>query len=253
MIRVLKNIYIFLFKLWKKTQLFFSVNWIKTVYFNFKMLPFDQAMKLPFYFYGSVKFTSLKGTVKIEAPVKKGMIGFGQRFEKMSRAKGIGEVILKGNLVFKGHAHFGKDVFLCVEENGYCEFGFMGCLGSDVMLLCTNKIIIGDWAGIAYQSQVIDTNSHPMMNSNSGEHYPISGEIKIGNHNSISNRVTIMANTITPDNCVVASNSLCNKDYSQLGENILLGGVPAKLIKKDYNRDWESEKEMLMRYKRVKL
>lgn len=253
MIKLLKHIYIYLYPRYKKAKLFFSVNWLKTLYFNYKMLPFKQAVKLPFYFYGSIKFTSLRGTVRIDAPIKRGMIGFGQKFEKMSRAKGIAEIILKGELVFKGHAHFGKDVFFCVEKDAYCEFGFMGCLGSDVLLLCTNKIVIGSWAGIAYQSQVIDTNSHPMMNTLTGDQYPMSGEISIGNHNSISNRTTIMANTITPDHCVVASNSVCNKDYSVLGNNILIGGVPAKLIKNNYTRDWESEKERLMKFKRVKM
>lgn len=217
------------------------------------MLPFQQAKILPFYFYENVKFSSLKGTVTIDAPIKRAMIGYGQRFEKMSRSKGVAEIILNGDLVFKGHAHIGKDVFLGVEKDAYCEFGFMGCLGSDVLLLCTNKVIIGDWAGIAYQSQIVDTNSHPMMNTVSGEHYPISGAIKIGNHNSISNRTSIMANTVTPNYCVVASNSVCNKDYTSLGMNILIGGVPAKLIKNNYARDWESEKERLKRFKRVNL
>ncbi|MEH6538129.1 MAG: transferase [Psychroserpens sp.] len=236
-----------------KIKFALSINWYKTLRFNFKMLPFEQAKILPFYFYGKVKFSSLNGTVKIDAPLKRAMIGFGQKFEQMSKAKGIAEIILNGTLVFKGHAHFGKDVFLSVQKDAYCEFGFMGCLGSDVKLLCTNRIVIGNWAGIGYESQLIDTNSHPMINSKTREAYPISGPIELGNYNAVSNRVSIMANTKTPDNCVIASNSLCNKDYTDLGSEILLGGVPAKLIKRDYVRDWESEKEKLMFYKRVKL
>ena len=217
------------------------------------MFPFSVAKKLPVFFYGKVKFGSLIGSIQIEAPIKRGMIGYGQKFEKMTKSKGIAEFILNGTLVFKGHAHFGKDVFFCVEKDAYCEFGFMGCLGSDVKLICTNKIIIGNWAGIGYESQVIDTNSHPMKNTLTEEYYPMSGPIIIGNHNAISNRVSIMANTQTPDHCVVASNSLCNKDYTSLGHLILLGGVPAKLIKSNYARDWEIEKENLKQAKRVKL
>jgi len=236
-----------------KLKFSLSINWYKTLYFNFKMLPFHQAKKLPFYFYGKVKFSALNGTVRIDAPLKRGMIGFGQKFEQQSRAKGIAEIILNGSLVFKGHAHFGKDVFLCVKENAYCEFGFMGCLGSDVKLICTSRIVLGDWAGIGYESQLIDTNSHPMANSKTGEAYPMSGPIELGNYNAVSNRVSIMANTKTPNHCVIASNSLCNKDYTDLGSEILIGGVPAKLIKRDFIRDWESEKEKLMFYKRVKL
>lgn len=237
----------------KHIKLFFLVNWYKTLYFNFKMLPFDQAKKLPFYFYENVKFSSLNGSVQIDAPIKKAMIGFGQKFEKMSRSKGIAEIILNGDLVFKGHAHFGKDVFLCIEKNAYCEFGFMGCLGSDVKLVCTNRIVLGNWCGIGYQSQLIDTTSHPMKNAETGEMYPMSGEIELGDYNAFSNRVSIMSNTKTPNHCVIASNSLCNKDYRDLGNKILIGGVPAKLIKENYIRDWESEKEDLKRYKRVKL
>ncbi|MDT0556720.1 acyltransferase [Patiriisocius hiemis] len=226
-----------------------SVNWIKTLYFNFKKLPFSEAKKLPFFFYGSVKFTNISGDFILEGPLKMGMIGFGLLFEKMTRQRGIAEINMQGKMLFKNHAHFGKDVIIYVSKNGYCEFGDMGCLGSNVKLICTNRVVIGNWTGIGYESQLIDTNSHPMMDTNTKTHFPIEGEIKIGDYNAISNRVTIMLNTKTPNNCVIASNSLCNKDYSSLGENILLGGIPAKLIRNNFARDWESEKEMLKKYK----
>ena len=217
------------------------------------MFPYDTAKKLPVYFYGRIKFTSLKGTVHIDAPIKKGMIGFGQKFEKMTIAKGVAEINLQGELVFKGHAHFGKDCIISIDHGAYCEFGFMGCLGSDVKLFCTERIVIGSWTGIGYESQVIDTNSHPMKNTLTGEYYPLKGQIHLGDYNAISNRVSIMPNTRTPNNCVIASNSLCNKDYTSLGENVLIGGIPAKLIKNNYARDWNIEKELLMKYKRVRL
>lgn len=251
--KVIKNIYRNLRLKYHKVKFFFSINWLKTLYFNFKMFPFEIAKELPVLFYGPVKFSDLSGTIQIDAPIKRGMIGFGQIFEKMTISKGIAEFILTGTLVFKGHAHFGKDVFFSVGKGAYCEFGFMGCLGSDVKLICTNKIVLGNWAGIGYESQLVDTNSHPMKNTLTNEYYPISGSILIGNHNAISNRVTIMANTRTPDNCVVASNSLCNADYTGLGGNILIGGLPAKLIKNNYARDWDIEKEMLKKAKRVSL
>ena len=252
MIKFLKHIYSLVKLRYQRLKFFLSINWLKTLYFNFKMFPFKTAKKLPVYFYGSIKFSSLKGEIVIDAPIKKGMIGFGQKFEKMSRSKSVAELILNGQLVFRGHAHFGKDCFVCIEKDAYCEFGFMGCLGSDVKLICTTKIIIGKWTGIGYESQIIDTNSHPMKNTLSGEYYPMTGPIHLGNYNAISNRVSIMPNTQTPNHCVIASNSLCNKDYRPLGEHILIGGIPAELIKTNYSRDWESEKEKLKKYKRVK-
>ena len=54
-----------------------------------------------------------------------------------------------------------------------------------------------------------------------------------------------MQKTKTPNYCTIASNSLCNKDYSSFGENILIGGIPAKLLKENISRDWVGEQERL--------
>lgn len=204
---------------------------------------------MPVIFYGKVKFQSLKGEIIINGPIKRGMIGYGQYFEIAKKSKGTAEFSLMGKLVFNGPMHIGKDVFFSVGENAYCELGYMSCLGSDVKLICTDTIQIGDWSGIGYESQIIDTNSHPMKNSETGAFYPMTGPIFIGTHNAVSNRVSIMPNTRTPDFCVIASNTVTNKDYTSLGSNILIGGVPAKLLKNNYTRDWEGEKELLKKYK----
>ena len=233
----------------KKWRLFRSVNWIKTLYFNHKKFPYKIARKLPVIFYGRVRLSNISGEIIIEGPISKGMVGFGQHFEKQTTSRGIAELNIEGKLVFKSNAHIGKDFFIYVGKDAYCEFGYMGCLGSSVKLICTDKVVIGSWAGIGYESQIIDTTAHPMMNKETGNHYPKSGPIHIGNYNSFSNRTSIMPNTVTPDHCVVASNSLCNKDYTSLGNYILIGGIPAKLLQENYARDWEGEKEALLKYK----
>lgn len=228
---------------WLKFQL--SVNWIKTIYFNFKKFPFKVAIKLPVYFYGSVKLTCLKGEIIIDAPIRRAMVGFGQQFELGTRHKSVAEINLSGQLVVKGHVHIGKDNLLYIGLGAYCEFGHMTCLGSDVKLFCTNKIILGQWARIGYQSQLLDTNFHNMFDTLTKKNMPLSKPIYIGNYNSIANRNSVMQGAKTPDYCVVASNSLLNKDYRHLGHNILLGGVPAKVIKNNFSRDWEGERKGL--------
>lgn len=50
----------------------FKRNWFAILYFNFKMLPFRQAVRLPFDFYGKIKFQSLKGKVIINTTVSRG-------------------------------------------------------------------------------------------------------------------------------------------------------------------------------------
>ncbi|SRX74793.1 acyltransferase [Aequorivita antarctica] len=245
MIEFLKKIYR---SLREKFRFYKSVNWIKTYYFNYKMFPKAVARKLPVFFYGPVKFSSLKGDFKIEAPIKRAMVGFGQPYELITKYKGTSELFLSGTFVVKGHVQFGKDYFVYVYDNAYCEFGHMASLASNGKVICKNKIVLGTYARIGSESQLIDTNFHQMVNTKTGEKYPINGSIKLGDYNFISNRVSIMQKTVTPDNCSIASNTLCNKDYSKFGENVLIGGIPAKLLRENISRDWDGELANLTKY-----
>jgi acetyltransferase-like isoleucine patch superfamily enzyme len=234
-------------KLKKKHQFFCSVNWIKTYYFNYKKFPYAVAKKLPVFFYGKVKFTNISGEIIIDAPIKKAMIGFGQTFEFPTTSKGTSEISLKGTIFFKGHVQIGKDVCLLIDKGAYFEMGHFSCLGSSVLLICKNKIVLGSNVRVGFQVQFIDTSIHQLIDLSTLEKLPLNGTIHLDDYNWVGNRTTIMKNTQTPVNCIIASNSLINKDYTTLGENILIGGIPAKLLKENISRDWEGERENLER------
>ena len=234
-------------KLKKKHHFFWSVNWIKTYYFNYKMFPSEIARKLPVFFYGRVALTNISGTIQIDAPIKRAMIGIGQPYENMTRSQGVAEFHLKGTFVFKGHVQFGRDCFIHIGEGAYCELGHLASLASRGKLICKEKIVLGDYARIGSESQLMDTNFHQMINTETGEKYPMTGAIEIGDHNFISTRVTILQGTKTPSYCTIASNSLCTKDYTDLGNNVLIGGIPAKLLKNIISRDWEGEHERMVK------
>ncbi|NHN27575.1 transferase [Flavobacterium jejuense] len=235
--------------IFKKTRVKISkvlkVNWIKTIYFNFKKFPFQIAKKMPIVFYGKVKFQNISGEISINAPIKFGMIGFGKPYEMNSVHQGTAEIMLTGKIVFKGHVQFGKDYFLFVSKTGFLEMGDMSSIASNGKIICTKEIIFGAYARLGSECQVIDTNFHEMVDTLTNQKYPVNAPIKIGNYNFISNRVTILSKTITPDYCTIASNSLCTKNYSLFGKNILIGGIPAKLIKENISRNWVEEKDIL--------
>ncbi|SHH21366.1 acyltransferase [Flavobacterium defluvii] len=228
-----------------KFRFYCKVNWTKTLYFNFKKLPFQTAKKLPVFFYGKVKFSSIKGDIQIDGKIQKGMIGFGQPYELNKAHKGIAEINILGKLIFKGKFQFGKDCFVFVGENAVCALGNMASMASAGKLICSEKIVLGDYARFGSECQIIDTNFHDLIDTQTGDKLPKSAPIFIGNYNFMSNRVSIMKGTKTPDFCTIASNSLATKDYTSLGENILIGGVPAKLIRNNISRDWQGEKQQL--------
>ncbi|OYQ33022.1 transferase [Flavobacterium cyanobacteriorum] len=239
--------------LYHKLKFYRKVNWLKTLYFNFKKFNFLTALKLPVFFYGPVKFQNINGRIIINAPLKRGMIGFGQPYEKTTVHKGYAELAIEGTIIFNGHVQFGKDYFVYVAPDAVAEFGHMSSMASSGKIICTYKVILGDYARIGSESQILDTNFHTMINTLTGEKYSIKGPVHIGSFNYIGNRVSIMKDTVTPDYCSVASNSVCNKNYVSLGQNILIGGVPAALLKNNISRDWEREKELLLKWLIIKL
>ncbi|WP_243698903.1 acyltransferase [Flavobacterium sandaracinum] len=251
MIKIVQHNYRKARSIYQKLQFYYSVNWTKTLYFNFKKFPLSIAKHLPVFFYGKVKFTAITGKIQIIEPIKRGMIGFGQPYEMNTLHKGIAEINILGTLVFKGHVQFGKDYFMYIGEEGYCEFGHMSSLASNAKLICIERIVFGNYARFGSEAQIMDTNFHQMMDTQSGEKFKMTAPISIGNYNYTSSRVTVLQGTKTPDFCTIASNSLCNSDYFSFGSNILIGGIPAKFIKDSISRDWEGEKAALDAYLRV--
>ena len=222
-----------------------KINWIKSIYFNFKKFPFAIAKKMPVLFYGSVKFQNISGKISINAPIQMGMIGFGKPYEMNTLSSGIAEIMLAGTIIFEGHVQFGKDYFVYVTKEGVLQMGDMSSIASKGKIICTQEIVFGRYARLGSECQVIDTNFHEMMDTVTQKKIPLHAPIRIGNYNFISNRVTFLSKSITPDYCTVASNSLCNKDYTSFGNAILIGGVPSKLIRKNISRNWIAEKEIL--------
>lgn len=225
--------------IWRK------VNWIKTVYFNFKMLPFSVALKLPVWFYGRVKFSNLSGRIILQGSVRRGMVGFGQPYESITRSKGTAELFLAGDLVVSGHVQFGKDYFVYVAPNAKLTMGHMSSLGGNGKIFCYEKVSFGQYARLGFESQVMDSNFHEMIDTESGQAFAMIQAISIGNYNYFGHRISVMPGTQTGDYCTVASMSLVNADYTDLGPHVLVGGIPAKLIRRNITRNWEKEKPML--------
>lgn len=245
MIDTAKKIYRKQRSFYQRLKFYFSINWTKTLYFNFRMFPFPTAIKFPVYFYGRVKFSSLKGKIEIDAPIKSGMIGFGQPYEMTTVSNGTAELFLAGRAIFKGNVQFGKDYFVYIAPTGTFTIGHMASLATNGKIICVESITMGSYARLGSESQIIDTNFHQMIDTQTGERFPKTAPIVLGDYNYIGNRVSIMQGTTTPSLCTIASNSLCNKDYSDLGENVLIAGIPSKLIRKNITRDWSGEQEAL--------
>ena len=235
-------------KINSKIRFILSVNWYKTLYINFKKLPFKEALKLPVIVFGRLKITSLEGNFIFKTPVRFGLVGLGQKYEIFTKSKGTAELHLLGDLEFHGRVQLGIDFKLFVHRQAKVIFGNINSFATDTRIIAYKKIRFGNFVQFGSECQIIDTNFHYIKNTDTNEVYDRESDIVVGNYNFIGARSTLSGKTVTPDYCMVASHSLCNKNYCKFGSHIIIGGIPAKLLKEHVTRDWHTEEKELVTY-----
>lgn len=209
---------------------FFRINWIKTIWFNFKALPFKQAVKLPFVIAYHTKIKRV-GTIKLEGRVSPFMISFGLiRLNIDSTSEKI-VISNKGIVVFHGRAKFHPGAKVSVWDNGFLSFGERVSIGSCTKIVCKRKILIGRDLRISWEGQLYDTDFHFLTNINTGKIYQREKPIIIGNEVFIGNRCTIGKGTILPNGAMVSCCSKVSGDYSNDGDCPLIMGNPATIVR----------------------
>lgn len=207
----------------------------KTLYINFRTLPFCQAIKFPLFIYGHVKFYNLSGQIEIKDSIKRGMIKFGYRQGDFSGPKRCAMLLLAPGtkLIFHGPCMFDHDYAIRITGHGMVDIGAYIGFGSDTKIYCEESITIGDYCRIPFGSCFMDTNYHYSINTIDGTVHRKSAPISIGRYNWIGNTSTIMKGTRTPNGSIIASKSFLNKDYTKLSDSepyIVLAGSPAKIV-----------------------
>lgn len=216
------------------------INWFNpllTLYVNFRSFPFQQAIRLPLFVYGWPRLYSLYGKMKCKDKCKTGMITFNSTNPSAPSANYSSTAIDNwGTIIFHGKCWIHTSNKINVGIHGVLELGE----GSKIMHFCNvtayEYVCIGAYTYIAHRSQVMDTNFHYIVDFNKNHVKRFSAPIIIGSYCWICNSTTVSSGSVIPNKTIVASNSLVNKDMSDIPEESIIGGVPSKLISSNNSR-----------------
>lgn len=216
-----------------------SKNWFnlpETIFINFYFLPFKQAIKLPIWIYGNVRFIKLNGKIKIEATkVSTKMIVINRTNESPCNSNGNTEIILNsGTLLFKGKAQIGCGCRILIYNNGEIIFGENFKMNNQNSLSSCNKLQFENMVLLGHQNQIYDTDFH-FCATQEGYVHNSSKPVLLGAYTFIGNRVTITKGVILPAYTIVSANSLVNKTLP-IESGTIIGGIPAKPLAKDFYR-----------------
>lgn len=229
----------------KSIRALLKTNLPKTLWFNFKMLPFKEAVKLPIYLYGKITLRSTKGEIIISAPIRHGMIKIGKNDYYPDTSVQHSILTIRGKIIFHGSVNFLHGTYLLISDNATLEIGSRGTFfGTGTKIICFERITICDNVQITWECQLMDTSFHyiELLHENNSIN-PLTKPILIGNNVWIGNRTTISKGAVIPDFTIVTSNSLVNKDFSQAGLYGMLAGSPATLKRSGSKRVFDEMKE----------
>lgn len=205
----------------------------RTIYFNFRTLPFNQALKLPIFIHSGHKIFILSGKVVIEGPIRKGMIQIGKNTESFSLCDHSGFIQINNGctLKFLGPAKLGVNTKLRLVSSDI-TIGKNAFIGTGVRIIANGSyIVIGEGSRIAFETAIMNSSFHYTYNENKGCYAQMTHPIIIGAYNWIGNRSSITGNAHTKDFTIICAGSLVNKDFTSVeGSYPMLGGQPAKLI-----------------------
>lgn len=212
-------------------------NWYWMLVLNFRLLPIRQAIKLPIVICGKFRIVKLCGRIIIDADnIIPGMIKIGTQGSDMF-PKNECVISLEGAIRFLGSFVIGTGSSLISKNNSVMEFGNNTILGAHNLVFCEKKIKLGEDFLSSWNCQIMDTDTHRIIDMMTCTVRESQVNVCTGEHVWIGNGVTINKGTTLPSNSIVASRSLCNKNYSEFGEYCVFAGSPAKLVSK--NKKWE--------------
>ena len=213
------------------------IDYLKTILLNFSCLPFKQAIKLPIVLYHNVKIITI-GEIEIQGPIKTAMIKIGVNIAKSYTST---KILTSGKMIFTGSCNIASGVI--IEGKGQLYIGNDVLINENCKIMCQHSITIGNHSGFGFDTTIMDTDYHFIVNTSTGEIKKNFGKVIIGEYCWISSNCKIMKGSRLPKGSIVVGNSLINKDFSNEPENCIFGGTPAKILKQGFKRLFNTNEE----------
>jgi acetyltransferase-like isoleucine patch superfamily enzyme len=202
----------------------------KSIYVNFKLLSFSQAIRLPIIVSTKTKLSSLKVKAIIHTKPKLGLIriGFGSiRLLDYHYNRTILHV--DGTIEFFGKTKIGQGSRIEIAPQGILQLGKEFTVSGGTKIICSKQISFADKCLVSWDTLFMDTDQHNIYDIHTNEVINKDKPIAIGNKVWIGNKATILKGSIVADNSIIGAASLVTSTFKDT--HVIIAGHPAKIIK----------------------
>ena len=162
------------------------------------------------------------------------------KIDSKAYINGVIEVYGDSNNIIIGKGPYTLSLFIGVPDCNAsgCQFtlGKEGLINGAVIRLCEDKssVQIGDNCLFSDQINIWASDTHTLLDAK-GNILNWGHKVVIGNHVWLGCQVTVLKDTVIPDDCVVGWGSIVTKKFDEVG--CVLAGNPARVVKKGISWD----------------
>ena len=210
------------------------LNRIKSIYFNFRYLPFRQAVYLPIWITTNFKVLKLKrGQIILDFPYRKNFFLGDCGSVGLQNMKG-GIYMEEGSkLILNAKCVIGQGTTVRCDKNAVIELGENFYCNKNCHIRSAEYIKIGNECSFGWNVQINTDDGHYIMHD--GKPVKRIGPIEIGNHVWLTSNTIVTKDVKIADGCIVAQGTVVTKSITE--SKVLVGGVPAKVIRQ--NVEWK--------------
>lgn len=212
----------------------YKFNPFMTIYYNFKLLPFRQAIHLPILF-DDVKFHKSSAEWIIDSDnIHFGMIRIGILYNchYWINKKTHLEMRKGGRIVFQGSCSIAKGAHIELEPNGLIEIEKDVNINAGLNLYAFYKVKFGEGCRIGFETSILDSDFHAMYDIVGERYAKTYAPIEIGANCWIGMKTIIKKGTKIYPNNIIASASVVSGLFRK--ENCIIQGNPAKVVAEGY-------------------
>ena len=220
------------------TNYLLNINWIKTIYFNFKYFSFLTAIHFPFLIYHRTDLYKMNGKIILNVSPKFGLVkigphGLGTQDVKYSRT--MWEV--NGTLTINGEAIIGRGSRISIGENATITLGNGFKITGRSTIISQKSITFGKDCLLSWDILIMDTDFHHIIDFNN-KFINSPRPITIGNHVWIGCRNTILKGVTLPNDVIVAAGSVLTKSIHE--SNCIIGGSNKNMMILKKGINWKA-------------
>ncbi len=197
------------------------INTLYSLYFNFRYLPFKQAVNLPIWITTNFRVDGLKkGQLVICEPKRKSIVFGCWGSHGLQQMKGKLLFSEGSRMIFRGRAIISQGSVFRMDNGASIDLGNDFYCNKNCFFRASRDIVFGNDCLVGWNVQINTSDGHAIFHE--GKKRLSDVPVIIGNHVWITSNIVIMKGVSIADGCIIAQGAIVAKSIKDC--NALVGG-----------------------------